>query len=133
MAEDKSKCPVCMTRMVMNGHTLECPTCGYKYCDHSYEDRDLYDTDHSHSDYVTYTEKTSSTSNWQNENSGGQYTGAAGQSTSPTVRNRDAEERAAQARKTGRRLVTFFMLIYILPILLRMIVAVFRRLQLMDM
>ena len=132
MAEDKSKCPVCMTRMVMTGHTLECPTCGYKYCDHNYEDRDLYDTDHSHNEYVTYTEKTPSSNKWQNENSNGRYTGAAGQRSntgSTPVRNHAEEEKAKRARKTAKRFVYFFVFIYILPVLIRMLVAFIPRLK----
>lgn len=52
----KNRCPVCMTKMKIHpdGHTLLCPECGYKLCDHSYTDRDLFSEEHYHSDYVTY-------------------------------------------------------------------------------
>lgn len=54
----KNTCPVCMTKMKLHpdGHTLICPECGYKLCDHSYTDRNLFSEDHYHSDYVTYNE-----------------------------------------------------------------------------
>lgn len=53
-----NSCPVCMTKMRLHpdGHTKVCPECGYKLCDHKYTDRDLFDTDHSHNDYITFTE-----------------------------------------------------------------------------
>lgn len=56
----KNTCPVCMTKMRLHtdGHTMVCPECGYKLCDHDYTDRDLYDTNHSHSDYTTYSAST---------------------------------------------------------------------------
>lgn len=56
----KPTCPICMTKLRLHtdGHTRICPECGYKLCDHAYEYRDLYDLNHSHSDYVTYSENT---------------------------------------------------------------------------
>ena len=58
----KNACPVCMTKMNLHsdGHTLICPECGYKLCDHSYTDRSLFSEDHYHSDYVTYNKPTPS-------------------------------------------------------------------------
>jgi len=54
---NQNTCPVCMTRMRLHqdGHTKVCPECGYKLCDHTYMDRELFDTDHSHNDYISYT------------------------------------------------------------------------------
>ena len=56
MREKPKKCPLCITKLKVRGNELYCPECGYKYCDHSYNGNDIYDTaDHYHETHATYT------------------------------------------------------------------------------
>ncbi len=58
---DKNTCPVCYTRMRRIKKVLTCPECGYKYCDHSRDLENLFDTSHTHEpNYTTYTNQTTS-------------------------------------------------------------------------
>lgn len=60
MASQKTRCPVCMTKMLPKGEDLVCPECGYKYC--ANRQPYTYD-DHNHSQYQTYTHKVSYSEN----------------------------------------------------------------------
>lgn len=58
---DKNTCPVCFTKMRNINKVLTCPECGYKYCDHSRDLQNMFDTTHTHApNYTTYTNNTTS-------------------------------------------------------------------------
>lgn len=55
MSEKPKKCPLCITKLKVRGNELYCPECGYKYCDHSYSDADIFNNaDHYHDTHTTY-------------------------------------------------------------------------------
>lgn len=60
MDNKKTRCPVCMTKMLPRGEDLVCPECGYKYC----ANRQPYTYDnHDHSQYQSYTRQVSYSGN----------------------------------------------------------------------
>ncbi len=52
---NQTTCPVCFTKMRNINKVLTCPECGYKYCDHSRDLQNMFDTTHTHAPNYTKT------------------------------------------------------------------------------
>lgn len=118
MAEKKNTCPICFTKLQPRGKELVCPECGYKLCDHSYQNRDLYSTSHSHTPQYTTTSKQYTT------------TGSARPSGSYTTNNRNSSGSNGSAGTTVNKsalskVIGAFVILYIIVIFLSVFGSLF--------
>lgn len=126
----KNRCPVCMTKMKTHpdGHTLVCPECGYKLCDHSYTDRDLFSEEHYHSDYVTYSKPSQATAQIvgaDRKSEGGTSTHPLNQRSSSPIGGSRASAYQQNTQRKGKQKrfgweLYFFIIMIIIYLLMRL-------------
>jgi len=119
---DKTTCPVCFTKMRKIKKVLTCPECGYKYCDHSRDLQNMFDTNHAHEpNYTTYTQDTTSysnassnTQNYRNTySSSGKTTYTNTNSGTTTYSNTGSSNRNTNKKNVGK-IVKIIVIIYML-------------------
>lgn len=111
---NQTTCPVCFTKMRNINKVLTCPECGYKYCDHSRDLQNMFDTTHTHApNYTTYTNSGTSTRNTQTTTG---TTRTSGQTTytQTTVAPTHTGSGTTNSKTSVKKVVKIIVIIYLI-------------------
>lgn len=139
MKKPKVKCPLCMTKMKLEGDVKVCPECGYRLCDHKEDGDDIFNNeDHTHANYVTTSKYEDPYSYGEKPSAQGRYTDSAGRGSSsgtslttrPTTTQKTfqtktyREYKKAEQRNPVIKVVRIFFSIYFVMMFLSVIFTI---------